>query len=252
MSKQAVLATVSAVGFAAIVALSPSVQAGETPNGKPFLYLQDQVDGLAGDVTALDGRVDGLDSEVTELGGRVGANEQALQRQGTQVPGHPGLYDVHTRVLWTVGWLHNLPGGFFAYNEFPTTSLLYGNGTQSIILSPLQGYGVPPVQDGATRRARLYVTYSHQWMCAGEAVTVRIGDVDFDLPTIHGSWVAPAANWSDFVPFEDYEHVGHTTIKVFLKDYYWDGPHCNPTPGNVRGAIYRVEAHFYDDFGSEE
>jgi len=173
---------------------------------------------------------------------------KAKEHYGTQVA--PGLFEVHTRVLWDLGWLRDstklVEGAYFAYNESPK-NIVYGR-NQTTFLSPLKGYGIPDIPQGATRKVRLYVTYSHQWMCNGSAVTVRIGGVDFDLPTIHGAWIHPAAGWSNFRSYSEYQDVGHATMQVFLKNYVWGGNHCGRPAGSNRGAIYRIEAHFYDEF----
>jgi hypothetical protein len=172
----------------------------------------------------------------------------AKQHNGKQAG--PGLFEVHTRVLWDLGWLKDsaklVNGAYFAYNESPK-DIVYGK-NQTLILSPLKGYGVPDIPDGATRKVRLYVTYSHQWMCNGKAVTVRIGGVDFDLPLIHGAWIHPAAGWSNSRQFSEYQQVGHSAMQVFLKDYVWVGNQCQKAAGSNRGAIYRIEAHFYDEY----
>ncbi len=108
---------------------------------------------------------------------------------------------------------------------------------------------MPPVPPGATRKARLFVNYGHQWMCDGDP-TVVIADVEFMLPMIGGYYGDMATNWSEFRLQSEYEHVGHAPIFVYLKNFVWDGPHCGPPPGADRpkGVVYRVEIHFYDDF----
>jgi len=164
----------------------------------------------------------------------------------------PGLYEVHSRVLWDVSWCEpefGMPHGYFTYWEEPTT-LDYATG-RTLFLSPLKGYGIPEVQEGATRAVRLYVNYGHQWMCGG-TVTVSIGDVEFSLPDISGHYADMAAGWSDFKTYAEYEHVGHAPIQVYMKDFVYEGPHCGPWPGTgperPKGTIYRIEAHFYDNF----
>jgi hypothetical protein len=162
----------------------------------------------------------------------------------------PGVYEVHTRVLWNLGMMTDesyLEGGYFTYNEHPK-NLVYGPGS-TLFLSPLKGYGIPEVQDGATRKLRLYVNYGHQWMCLGTP-TVKISDVEFSLPNISGHYGAMAAGWSEYKDYSEYGHIGHSSIQVYLKDFEYGGDHCGPYPGTDRpkGTMYRVEAHFYDVF----
>jgi len=168
----------------------------------------------------------------------------------TMAPAHdgkkvgPGLYEVHTRVLWDIGWLRDEghtyigDGGVFVLTA-AARNLAVGNGMETF-LSPLKGYGIPEVQEGATRKVRLYVNYGHQLDMAGTP-TVRIGDVEFSLPQIGGHYVAPAANWSNFRSYDEYQHVGHAAIAVWVKD--------SAMPGwPTQGSMYRIEAHFYDEF----
>jgi len=191
--------------------------------GKPFADLQEQIDNIQ-------------------------------STNGTQVG--PGLYHVHTRVLWDLGWLAadspSISGGFFTYWEEPK-SLVYGPGTD-LFLSPLEGYGIPEIPIGADRKVRLYVNYGHQWMCGGTP-TVRIGGangVEFSLPKISGHYGAMGANWSDFKDSGEYEGIGHAQIQVYQKDFYYEGPQCGPWPGTgpgrPKGTVYRIEAHFYDQY----
>jgi hypothetical protein len=155
-------------------------------------------------------------------------------------------------MLWDVGWMETAFGdanGKFTYWEEPK-SLVYAY-DRTLFLAPLKGYGIPEVQEGATRKVRLYVHYGHQWMCDG-TVTVSIGDVEFSLPPISGHYSAMAANWSDFKEYAEYEHLGHTGMAVYMKDFVYGGAHCGPWPGTgpdrPKGVIYRVEAYFYDEF----
>jgi hypothetical protein len=255
-------------GFLAL-ALAFGAFAGNEPQGKPFQHLQGQIDGLQGevgliqgqvtdlqeqvdgvvdDVSDLQGQVDGLLDDVSSLEDRVGAAEESLQRQGTQVPGYPGVYEVHTKVLWSIGMLTNpahLGGGYFLYHEVPK-NLVYGP-DRTTFLRPLTAYGIPEVQDGATRSVRLYVNYGHQWMCGGTP-TVRIGDVEFSLPEIHGFYGDMGAGWSEFKDYSEYSHLDHAGIQVYLKDFVWEGSHCNPPSRLEKGVMYRIEAHFYDVF----
>lgn len=167
----------------------------------------------------------------------------------TMAPAHdgkkvgPGLYEVHTRVLWDVGWLRDESSTYIEEGVFVLTSvprnLAVGNYMETF-LSPLKGYGIPEVQEGATRKVRLYVNYGHQLDMAGTP-TVRIGDVEFYLPQIGGHYVAPAAFWSNFRSYDEYQHVGHAPIAVWVKDSVMPGW---PT----QGTMYRIEAHFYDEF----
>jgi hypothetical protein len=86
-------------------------------------------------------------------------------------------------------------------------------------------------------------------MCLGTP-TVRIGDVEFSLPRISGFYGSMGANWSDYKEYSEYSHIGHSAIEVYLKDFVYGGSHCGPFPGTDRpkGAMYRIEAHFYDVF----
>ena len=243
----------------------------ETPNGRPFQDLRAQIHELIGDVDGLDARLDAAEAALTELQTRVANNEgdidelydlisaleseiasiQAqLSHNGKQVA--PGLYEVHTRVLWSIGMLTDhgtIPSGYFEYNEHPK-NLIYGP-SNTLFLSPLRGYGIPDPAPGSTRKVRLYVNYGHQWMCLGTP-TITIGDVEFELPMISGHWAAMGAHWSNFRDYSEYAHVGHAGITIHLKDFVYGGGHCGPYPGTnrVKGAMYRVEAHYYDDFNS--
>ena len=163
------------------------------------------------------------------------------QHIGTKVG--PGLYEVHTRVLWDVGWLRDeghgyIEGGVFVLHSYPR-NLAVGNGMETF-LGPLRGYGIPEVQEGATRKVRLYVNYGHQ-LDMGGTPTIMIGDVEFYLPQVGGHYVAPAANWSNFRSYDEYQHVGHAPIAVWVKDSL-----IPPWP--TQGTMYRIEAHFYDEF----
>lgn len=248
------------------------VYGGDQPPGKPFEYLNSRVDDLESRTGSLEERLSQAEADLEALKNRVVENEgdigdlyesiadleeeiaaikDELLHNGKKVA--PGLYHVHKRVLWDVGWLTNQTcltyNLYLAYNELevPPTYLRYGN-CDTLILSPLKGYGVPAIPEGATRKVRLFATYSHQWMCNGSAVAVDIGGVEFDLPLIHGAWIHPASNWSNFREYSEYEHVGHTSIKIYLKDYVWGGSHCAYSSGSNRGAVYRIEAHFYDEY----
>ena len=211
---------------------------GDTPNGKPFEYLRSQIETLGGETSVLEER--------------LSVAEDALEHNGKKVG--PGLYEVHTRVLWDVGWLTNSglldSNGFFTYNEFPR-SLVYAV-NRTTFLRPLKSYGIPDIPDGATRKVRLYVNYGHQWMCDGTP-TVSIGDVEFYLDEISGYYGDMGAGWSNFREYEEYEFLGHAQIQVYLRDFQYGGPHCGPYPGigRPKGVIYRIEAHFYDEFPLE-
>lgn len=153
----------------------------------------------------------------------------------------PGLYEVHTRVLWDVGWMRNdneLENGYFAYYQTPRNLVYAGN--RELFLSPLKAYGIPEVQEGATRKVRLYVHYGEQIGYPGTP-TVVIGDVEFNLPKIGGFYVDMGANWSNYVTYEEYQHVGHANIQMYLKNPW-------PLPERPYGVVYRIEAHFYDEF----
>ena len=256
-----------------LLLVSPTtlVYGGDQPPGKPFEYLNSRVDDLENRTGSLEERLSQAEAALEALKDRVEKNEgdigdlyasiadleeeianikDEMQHNGKKVS--PGLYEVHTRVLWDIGWLKDdslLSGGYFTYWEQPK-NLVYAN-NRTTFLSPLKGYGIPEVQPGATRKARLYVYYGHQWMCGGTP-TIRIGDVEFSLPLIGGYYGDMATHWSNYLTYDDYEHVGHTGIQVYMKDFYYDGPHCGPYPGTgpdrPKGVIYKIVAHFYDEF----
>jgi hypothetical protein len=242
--------------------------ADEAPNGKPFESLQSQIDELVGQSGSRTDRLSAAESALAQLQALAAANHDAigalddrtaaleqeidgilaqLEHTGTMV--EPGLYDVYSRVLWDVGWLKDdtyLSGGFFTYNEYPRP-LVYAN-NQTTFLGPF-GYGVPPVPPGATRKARLYVIYGHQYQCNGDP-TVSIGDLEFTLPQVGGYYGHPAAGWSNFRLASEYAGIGHVGIQVHLKNFSWGGPDCGPYPGADRpkGVVYHLEIHFYDEF----
>ena len=194
-----------------------------------FPRLQRQIERLFGRMTNVEAR---LDVEEARLGKQVA----------------PGLYEVHTRVLWDASWMVDTTGAglnWVEYNEFPTM-LTYGR-NRTTVLQPLTGYGVPDPAPGATRKVRLFVTYGHQWMCLGTP-TVTVGDVDFGLPTISGFYGDMATGWSEFREWSEYQHLGHAPIYMQLKDYAWGGSHCNINAGAPRGVVYCIVAHFYDEF----
>ena len=230
---------------------SSASHAGDEPEGKPFTWL-------AGEIEAINTEVDGLADEVeainTEMGGladEVDAINATLEHDGEKVG--PGLYKVHTKVLWDVGWVSgcDTPVWGLSYNEFapPNPSgrnLCYGV-NQTLFLAPLTGYGVPDVPEGATRKVRLYANYGHQLGCSGTP-TIRIGDVEFSIPQIHGFGGTVGAGWSDFKAEADYGHLGHASIAVYLKDFHITHGDCSSVSGSMRGSVYRVEAYFYDEF----
>ena len=186
---------------------------------------------------------------ITFLGGSALA-----QKNGAKVA--PGLYHVHTRVLWDVGWLTNTglldAGGFFSY--WPTPKALVYGPDRTLFLSPLEGYGIPEPAKNAYRKVRLYVNYGHQQGCGGTP-TVRItsggGTVEFSLPLIGGFYGDMAANWSDFKDLSEYQGIGHASIQVYQKDFVVVGGDCGGTqgPGRPKGVVYRIEANFYDGYG---
>lgn len=247
---------------------APPLIAGDSPDGKPFQYLQSQIDELSGHTGSLTERLDAAQSALTQLQALAAANQgaigalddrmAALEQEidailaqaghtGTMV--EPGLFHVYSRVLWDIGWLKDdsyLSGGFFTYNEFPR-SLVYAS-NQTTFLGPF-GYAVPPVPPGATRMARLFVTYGHQYQCNGDP-TVSIGGLEFTLPMVGGYFGHPAAAWSDYRLASEYAGIGHVGIQVYLKNFVWAGPDCGPYPGADRpkGVVYHVEIHFYDEF----
>ena len=166
------------------------------------------------------------------------------QKNGAKV--QPNLYEVHTRVLWDLGWVSDstvLTSGYFTFNDVPK-NLVYADGSRTLFLSHLEGYGVPEKPKNAYRKVRLFVSYGHQEGC-GCTPTVRIvsgnGEVEFSLPIIGGSFGDVAANWSDFKDLSEYQGIGHANIQVYQKDATGA---CS-----IRGAMYRIEAHFYDGYG---
>ncbi|MBI4334052.1 MAG: hypothetical protein HY673_22540 [Chloroflexi bacterium] len=122
-------------------------------------------------------------------------------------------------------------------------NFVYGN-SQGFFLQPLKGYGIPEVQPGATRKARLYVVYSHRLdkvYGSPQLPVIEIGGVRFELPRISGGWDNVGANWSNFRTYAEYGGVGHTTMGI-----YFDGL-VSPSTEPI-GVVERVEAYFYDEF----
>ena len=88
--------------------------------------------------------------------------------------------------------------------------------------------------------------------------TVKIvsgnGEVEFSLPQINGYYGDMGANWSDFKDYLEYENIGHAQIQIYQKGFYWGDPHCGQDPllstgpDRPKGAVYRIEAHFYDQY----
>lgn len=215
-----------------LLASSPS-RADSQPNGQPFNWLAEQIESVKAGVASLVDDVDAINATLEHAGVKVA----------------PGLYQVHTKVLWDVGWVSGCatPVWGLSYNEFVSgRNLCYGS-NQTLFLKPLTGYGVPDIPDGATRMVRLYVNYGHQLGCSGTP-TVRVGDVEFSLPEIHGFGGTVGAGWSDFKEESEYGHLGHASIAVYLKNLQITHPDCNVVPGSMRGSVYRVEAFFYDEF----
>ena len=212
---------------------------GQIGGGDPLDTIKKYIVMLMERVDVLDDRVDTHDLE-------IGGIYSEMERPGKRVA--PGLYEVHTRVLWDAGWMVDTTGAGVpeaVYTENPT-ALYYGLG-RTTFLRPLVGHGIPDPVPGAIRKVRLYVNYGHQWMCEGTP-TVMLGDVEFELPMISGHFRDMGTHWSNFRELSEYEHLGHCPIYMYLKDYYWDGPHCNPNPGMPRGVVYRIEAHYYDEY----
>jgi len=173
----------------------------------------------------------------------LGGSALAQAKYGTQVA--KNLYHVHTRVLWDLGWLTDgnyLNSGHMGYDGVPRP-LIYANG-RTLFLSPLEGYGIPAKPKNTYRKVRLYVNYGHQEGCNGTP-TVRIagngGQVEFSIPIIGGAFGDVGANWSDFKDLSEYQGIGHAEIQVYLKD----------TNCGLSGAVYRIEAHFYDGYGKD-
>jgi len=172
----------------------------------------------------------------------------AKAKYGTAVKSK--LYHVHSRVLWDAGWVNGCAPTSFGlpFNEFEPplgTALCYGP-NQTLFLNPF-AYGAPDTPRKATRKVRLFVNYGHQMGCDG-TVTVAIGDVEFYLPSIAGFGGTMAAGWSNFRDYSEFKHLGHTGISMYLKDFSISHGDCNSSPGAMRGSVYRVEIHFYDDY----
>lgn len=243
-----------------LVLSTTPVYGGDNPSGKPFKYLNSKIDDLENINGSLEGRLSQAEADLEALKERIEQHDgdighlyefmndleeeiasirDEIQPNGKKVA--PGLYEVHTRVLWDVGWMRNdneLENGYFAYDQTPRTLVYAGN--REILLSPLKGYGIPEVQEGATRKVRLYVHYGEQLDYPGTP-TILIGDVEFNLPKIGGFYVDMGANWSNYVTYEEYQHVRHGNIQMYLKY-----PHL--LPDRPYGVVYRIEAHFYDEF----
>ncbi len=175
-----------------------------------------------------------------------GGSALAQAKYGMQVA--KNLYHVHTRVLWDLGWYYredNHKNPIVIGTDQNPAQLSYGDGN-NLFLSPLEGYGIPEKPNNAYRKVRLYVYYGHLYNCQGTP-TVKIvnsGDqkVEFSLPGIHGAWDDVGANWSDFKDLSEYQGIGHAQIYVYMKG---STGICAGTPG----AMYRIEAHFYDGYG---
>jgi hypothetical protein len=206
---------------------------------------------------ALDNRLSKTASDLIAEGDRAqraeGDIRAELQEQLADVPFGtkvgPGLYEVHSRVLWDVGWMEPGSGdghGQFVYNSI-SKALVYGYG-RTLFLAPFLYYGVPDVQQGAVRRVRLYVNYAHHIGCAGTP-TVAIGPVEFSLPVISGDMPDVGANWSDFKSADEFAGVVHTGISVYQKD--WSASASRSwcvDPSQGMGVVTRIEAHYYDQF----
>lgn len=216
-------------GACGLVALAAGAGFGQDTIGSWPQRLQRQINRLFG-------RMEQVEQRVTVEEGRL----------GKQVA--PGLYEVHSRVIWDASWRIDTTGAglnWVTYNEFPM-NLTYGRDRQ-VVLGPLKGYGIPDPAPGATRKVRLFVNYGHQWMCNGTP-TVTIGDVDFELPMVSGYYGDMATNWSQFRELSEYQHLGHAPVGMYLKNYYWNGSHCSTSTGAPRGVVYCIVAHFYDEF----
>ena len=225
---------------------------------KKSLYLA----GVCGIVAVAAGFGYTQNSKLTGRRVAVTANTNYTQDAVSKFPTdhRPGLFEVHRRVLWDAGWMNETVAAgmsWVPYMQDPAP-LWYGEG-RTTFLRPLKGYGVPEPGPGATRKVRLYVNYGHQWMCEGKP-TVRIGDVDFELPMINGFFGDMGANWSEFRELSEYEHVEHAQISMYLKDFVWTwssqyGYHCGYSPAEgalkTKGVVYRIEAVFYDEYPFE-
>ena len=236
----------------AVVGLSFVFLAGPVQARVSLTDLQNQITALQGAVTDLEADIGeleavdtGLQAQINSLQAQIDGLQGQLDRNGKKVG--PELYEVHVKTLWDVGWLST---GNFSYNENLKALTWYGGGP--MILSPLTAYGVPTVQAGATRKVRLYMIYSHQWMCNGNP-TVRVGSLDFEFGAHHGAQSALGAGWSNFKTAAEIAvgAPGHANAYAYLKNFWDGGSHCSNTPGASRGYISNIVAHFYDQFPSE-
>lgn len=71
----------------------PSVQAGSTPKGKPFVAINDQIVEVKGAISSIQDQIDSLVSRVDTVEERVGANEQAIVNLNNQNAALQALVD---------------------------------------------------------------------------------------------------------------------------------------------------------------
>jgi hypothetical protein len=156
-------------------------------------------------------------------------------------------------VLWDLGWLTNeskLSDGYFTYSEIPKR-LVYGK-DRELFFWPLEaeGHGIPEIPIGANRIVRLYVHYGHQDGCFGTpTVLITSGQqrAEFSLPQINGYYGNMSAEWSDFKDSFYFQEMGHANIMVYQKNFVPNDA-CGSGEDRPKGVIYRVEAHFYDEY----
>jgi len=170
-----------AIAVLTLVFLAGPVQArvSLTDLQNQITALQDDVTDLQADIGALETVDTGLQAQINSLQAQIDGLQGQIDRNGKKVG--PGLYEVHVKTLWDVGWIST---GNFPYT--PNAKGLNWYGGSSFYLSPLSAYGVPGVQPGATRKVRLYANYSHQMGCSGNPV-VNVGSAQFVFGAHHGS-----------------------------------------------------------------
>ena len=148
----------------------------------------------------------------------------------------PDLYEVHVRRIWSGGWYKDAVSSPYGVEQ-GVNYLKYGQANDILFLSPLAGYGEPPLTPGATRMVRLYVTHSNViWAGSGLILRFQGGQtVEFHFGTIWGGDHAAGALWSEYKTYSEYSAMGHATIDAFLTGFGW-------------GFIYDVEVHYYDQY----
>ena len=162
---------------------------------------------------------------------------------GTPAPDRIGkkvgddLYEVHVRRIWSAGWQEGVVSHYYGVAQGVNYLRLGYGGGEALFLSPLAGYGEPPLTPGATRMVRLYVVHSNEiWSGSGLILRFQGGQtVEFHFGTIWGGGQAAGALWSEFKTYSEYSAMGHATIDAFLL-------------GGGGGFIYDVEVHYYDQY----